>query len=390
MPACLPITTDFLPDNRSLQNDYVMSDYNLLPEDQGQELLTRVCYRGGDDLRNHIPFSTSQVLQELICQRLQQGFQLILRPNMSSSLLLNNGKEVNETNVFALSIGRVFHRLSIVNRNQIVVRQYRPRHPYPTMKIHYCYRFRAPDNETYAVSWNDFASELLENYSWNYLDNYVCLRGEEREFELRDSLKFWRFRLLLLPNICQSITKRIMETKPGGKEELRCLGAYQESTHEDRMQIFEGFLKFIAILSKIKPPYPGTAKRPTKTIRRFSAGATMRADAHRERCNSVTTGGQDRERHRVLSGQHPPFRESRLKSLQDSDVADGNYNTSFSDLKLDLKMSSTNFNQAINNHSSHASINHLKKDEASQQEPRGKPQPLPPLPEIVAMMKQQQ
>ena len=33
IPACLPITTDYFPDQRSLQNDYVLSDYSLLPED---------------------------------------------------------------------------------------------------------------------------------------------------------------------------------------------------------------------------------------------------------------------------------------------------------------------------------------------------------------------
>lgn len=33
IPACLPITTDYFPDQRSLQYDYVISDYSLLPED---------------------------------------------------------------------------------------------------------------------------------------------------------------------------------------------------------------------------------------------------------------------------------------------------------------------------------------------------------------------
>lgn len=33
MPASLPITTDYFPEKQSLTNDYVVSDYNLLPED---------------------------------------------------------------------------------------------------------------------------------------------------------------------------------------------------------------------------------------------------------------------------------------------------------------------------------------------------------------------
>ena len=55
IPACLPVTTDFYPDNRSLINDYVESEYTLLPEDQCSD------YNKSDKL-------ASQVFQELICQ----------------------------------------------------------------------------------------------------------------------------------------------------------------------------------------------------------------------------------------------------------------------------------------------------------------------------------
>ena len=33
IPACLPITTDYFPDQRSLQNDFVVSDYSMIPDD---------------------------------------------------------------------------------------------------------------------------------------------------------------------------------------------------------------------------------------------------------------------------------------------------------------------------------------------------------------------
>ncbi|KAH7955787.1 hypothetical protein HPB52_003880 [Rhipicephalus sanguineus] len=38
IPACLPITTDFFPDKHSLQYDYVVSDYSLLPEEHNSEI----------------------------------------------------------------------------------------------------------------------------------------------------------------------------------------------------------------------------------------------------------------------------------------------------------------------------------------------------------------
>jgi hypothetical protein len=58
---------------------------------------------------------------------------------------------------------------------------------------------------------------------------------------------------------------RITELNDFGERELRCLGAYRESTHSDRIQLFTGFLKFIEILSKIKrPPAPKRMKEISK------------------------------------------------------------------------------------------------------------------------------
>ena len=51
-----------------------------------------------------------------------------------------------------------------------------------------------PDSLTYDVSWTNFSTEKLESYNWNYVDNYICSRGEE-DFGLMESLKFWRARL---------------------------------------------------------------------------------------------------------------------------------------------------------------------------------------------------
>jgi len=52
------------------------------------------------------------------------------------------------------------------------------RHPYHPFNIHYRYRFHAPDHLTYEVSWVSFTSEKLENYNWNYMDHYICTRGD--------------------------------------------------------------------------------------------------------------------------------------------------------------------------------------------------------------------
>lgn len=77
IPACLPITTDYFPDEVCLRTDYVFSDYNLLPDavnaDYAQQ---RVIYRK--------PLSTQEVFQELVSQRLAQVF-------ISDRLIKNTG-----------------------------------------------------------------------------------------------------------------------------------------------------------------------------------------------------------------------------------------------------------------------------------------------------------
>lgn len=64
------------------------------------------------------------------------------------------------------------------------------RHPYPPFVIQYRYRFRAPDHRTYGSSWSSFTAEILENFNWNYLDHYICTRGDT-DFSLIEVS--WRF-----------------------------------------------------------------------------------------------------------------------------------------------------------------------------------------------------
>lgn len=45
IPACLPLTTDYLPDPKSLENDYLDSEYSLIPEYQSADLYERRCYK---------------------------------------------------------------------------------------------------------------------------------------------------------------------------------------------------------------------------------------------------------------------------------------------------------------------------------------------------------
>lgn len=83
------------------------------------------------------------------------------------------------------------------------------RHPYPPINIDYRYRFKAPQHDTYEVSGVHFATEKLENFNWNYMDQYICTRGDT-DYPLLEQLKYWRFRMYLLPKD-HAATKRIIE-----------------------------------------------------------------------------------------------------------------------------------------------------------------------------------
>lgn len=309
IPACLPLTTDYLPDPKSLENDYLDSEYTLEPEYQSADLFERRCYKD-EDHHNHNPLKTEQVFLEFVSQRLQQGFQVIMNPasqlqlqsstplqantpNLSKALdnpldskTKKSVEPVNQTErLYVMSIGRIFHRLELDNNSTVKVKTYRPRQSLSgSNPMHYCYRFRAPEHELYGVSWVDFITEQLENYNWSYLDNYICLRGGESEYELRESLKFWRLRMLLLPSMQQQ-TRQILDNISNisvNKDAFHC-DIYSRISSAERARLTKGFLRFFSIINRIKnQPTKGaketvkqsTINNPDLNSRRFSSGFT--------------------------------------------------------------------------------------------------------------------
>lgn len=131
IPACLPITTDYFPDKRALQIDYVVSLYSLLPDSVNADFAQQrsICKK---------PLTTTEVFRELISQRLAQGFQLILMSQSaeqnsyvpmakgSNSVLRNRAAGAEASESYYLSIGRLFHKISL-SGNTISVTRYRPR-----------------------------------------------------------------------------------------------------------------------------------------------------------------------------------------------------------------------------------------------------------------------
>lgn len=368
MPACLPLTTDFFPSKTSLQNDYVIGEYTI------------------DSSCIHPRYTLLEVYRELVCQRLQKGFQIILLSRDSSAdaknrvqsrshvtrlkninpnrhlgagsssgastiqhgnrnLQTTHGQKhhqqhhssssdkseslsarrlqqkfstnnqiqqqqhlheledqwIDEQTEYTMSIGRIFHKLKL-NQDTITITQYRPRHPYPTIKIDYCYRFRAPFHETYGQSWVHFKSEKLENYSWNYLDNYICARGDN--FELRNSLKFWRLRVIVMPSRLnlrklsrenqassnESIEndKEITKTSAFNQQQQQQFHDvhYLEYSREECASLMESFAQLLEIINKTRRA--STGRLSTSSVASLSS-TTVSQQQQSDNNNQTTT-----------------------------------------------------------------------------------------------------
>ncbi|XP_072750947.1 GATOR complex protein Iml1 isoform X5 [Anoplolepis gracilipes] len=329
IPACLPITTDYFPDKRSLQNDYLVSDYNLLPDDVNADFAQqRAIYKR--------PLTTVEVFKELVSQRLAQGFQLIILPSINknqsntsgsnaapaiSNVIRGRQTESEPKEEYLLSIGRIFHKISLFD-NSITVTRYRPRHPYPPFNIHYRYRFHAPHHDTYEVSWVSFTTEKLETYNWNYLDHYICTRGHT-DFALVEALKYWRFRVFLLP-LHNPSTRKILEGS------LRC-DIYAPLSNVEQASLMDGFLRFIeGWLNKIRRPNPN--KNLERHVVNTAAAARTCLDTPRHVPNR--SGSKVMDRGRVSPASEAVLPLSLEQQQQDHfDTNDDNTNMELTKIK---------------------------------------------------------
>uniref|UniRef100_A0A8B9SK73 GATOR1 complex protein DEPDC5 n=1 Tax=Anas platyrhynchos TaxID=8839 RepID=A0A8B9SK73_ANAPL len=247
----------------SLQNDYTEGCYDLLPE-------------ADIDRRDEegVQMTAQQVFEEFICQRLMQGYQIIVQskpqkpattvpPPLSSSPLYSRGlvsrNRPEEEDQYWLSMGRTFHKVTLKDKI-ITVTRYLPKYPYESAQINYTYSLCPSHSDSEFVScWVEFSHERLEEYKWNYLDQYICSAGSE-DFSLIESLKFWRTRFLLLP-ACISATKRIMEG------EVHCdVYGDKPRSDEEEWQLLDGFIRFVEGLNRIRRRH-----RSDRMIRKGSA-----------------------------------------------------------------------------------------------------------------------
>lgn len=290
--ACLPVTTDFFPDRLSLECDFVEFNYELLAE---------------EDITG--PFMTvDAIFQELISQRLLQGFQLVVLPSSVIASISRSQRRPPlvtnpERNEFVLSIGRIFHKICLHSEKKTIsVTMYRPRHPSLCDPIQYTYQLWSVQNEGYTQIQTTFRHEVIERYNWNYLDNYIS--SHDSDFTLVDSLKFWRSRFMLIPNTV-ALTKRFAEEM--GISTAEAVLCEREAAFR-RFQI-EAFLRFVEILNGIRRQTSTT--RGPKAAPSSGRQTPIQGDLSHTAGNrsSPGPGGSERQRHSSGTGSpapHPP------------------------------------------------------------------------------------
>ncbi|KAK5966793.1 hypothetical protein GCK32_002816, partial [Trichostrongylus colubriformis] len=253
--ALLPITTDYFPDRLTLISDYLYTEHQI-----------SVVQEHGSRAKMDINQLSKHVFEQLICQRLQRGFQIILMSKplihvaikqslfapitteqTECSMSLNKASILCEHSpiffiaveylVFVGSITaisettfdfvQIVHRLVLVG-SDITVTVFYPKRsresdssPSPSMQP-YSYFFqvpvypnshlvpcKVPDAQCYERSTTSFKPHNLDKLNWSLLDCNIKYRNNPQMF--KEEMKSYSSRFMLVPqpevqNIVQRMT----------------------------------------------------------------------------------------------------------------------------------------------------------------------------------------
>ncbi|VBB26781.1 unnamed protein product [Acanthocheilonema viteae] len=247
--ALLPLTTDFFPDRRSIVADYSMKSHQLpIYFDLVGEWLE-------DSNCNDLEHLRNLVFDQLVYQRLQRGFQIVLLDKKMLHTAIGIDEEQSErefTNMVSrecfLSHNRIYHRLCLVN-DGITVIQFLPRLKEPqeipeiAEQREYRYLFQIPDSPQYIFCSARFQKCDHSNVNWSLLDVELQNRSVPRLFQ--NDMKCFASRFLLTP-LCAFITKTIITERNGGDKYMALFDPPFSKKQE------EGFLKFIEVLNRFR------------------------------------------------------------------------------------------------------------------------------------------
>ncbi|PAA50322.1 hypothetical protein BOX15_Mlig018953g1 [Macrostomum lignano] len=346
MPLCLPLTTEFFP-KESQQPAAVSADpgadsspfstttYQLdltVTIDEYRESYDRATERERYYMRQ--PLSAEKAFEELLMQRLGQGFQLVLPPPASSRVRssltvppaapasptasavtsaataassaagrahLKNLLQKPDYPEHRLSIGRIFHRIRLertsASQHTIFVHTLKSKFTERDIRYRHLYRLQVPDSLEFYRAECHFTLERIENYKWNHLDYHILERGHGNYGykcstasiqELDPLLKPWRCRYVLLP-YNNPATKRIIEQlADSAGQSLPRTDIYEQKGFEELKKLHENFARYAELFNRLRRPNL-TARKVTRANLMPPQAAAELADM-RQRADTVSVG----------------------------------------------------------------------------------------------------
>ncbi|CAG8501790.1 8084_t:CDS:2 [Funneliformis mosseae] len=239
-PACLPLTTDYCPP---------FNEHGAYEEHAYTISIDSDVFTMNQENNNNVTeeSKTEVLLNEMISQRLSQGYQLIVS---NGCIVDNTSKVVNPldnfsrspeiksqiwkdqsfptSNQYYLSMGRHVHQLTYdPSGPTIEVKRYVRKIQYESTPIPYTCVVWPKCQKSYEPRTVKFTYPHID-YKWNYVDQLVCgYQDVLLEPLVLEPLKFWRTRFILIPT--ESVPANQLKTgnEQFDEEEVRINGVYK-------------------------------------------------------------------------------------------------------------------------------------------------------------------
>ncbi|KAI9822955.1 MAG: vacuolar membrane-associated protein iml1 [Phylliscum demangeonii] len=196
-PAINPLTTEWIPTAEQLASEYNESPYTISIDE--------------DEDLSGMPQTESDLLKELIAQRLARGFQFVIGSSALEALghrssqpvdVFDNSKIIEEGAMVVMSLGNNIHQLQCAGGGEVEIKRYVRK---PTANL----AASSPDRKAVHVYPLQVRTSLAEryesrelilrsrqdDYNWNYVDSFIA--GYTESFT--EQLRFWCARFVLVP-----------------------------------------------------------------------------------------------------------------------------------------------------------------------------------------------
>jgi hypothetical protein len=242
-PACLPLTTLYLPTESDLASQWLEYPYTMSISSEMNSFLVK---------RNPSTHPALAVLREMASQRLAQGYQFIVPAGgqsesadgstgptaVSSRSLVNDkprpfvlrqpselfqpGNLVSGNPIF-LSVSNQIHRIAYDRQiGSINVKRYVRRTEHETSPLEYACCVWPRDLPGYQTVRATFHYPDFGAYNWTYLDALIAGHSDEERFI--ESLRYWRTRFVVVPSEGPAPPMRAPTGEALSDEEIRLIG----------------------------------------------------------------------------------------------------------------------------------------------------------------------